>query len=680
MRALRAVFFSLATLVAFAAPALAQNPGFFITGPVTPGHCVKFVNRTQGQDSGAVCAGAAGVTTFNTRSGAVVPASGDYSFAQISGTLTPATQMPASGVGAGTFGSATQCVSLTVTAQGVVTAASATTCTPAFTSLTGSIAIGQIPNGLITYAKLQNETANTVLGSTVGGTPPAELALPSCSTAISALSWSSGVGFGCNNISGSGTIMPQGRLTLVSGAAEIASDTVSTNIFYAPSNGNLCPVLIGGTDTPRSFTSSAADQIGLTLALAGNAAWPAATLFDVFCVVDAGTLKLATRQWDAGMLPTEPQITNATTITTGTGGNAWTSPGNAFNGTVNQTSANSAVVGTSNTGLSNCLGQDWGIGVTKIVSKVLLTAPTDNPLLGSAPTSLQIEVDASNDNSNWRRIDIRNINSSTSNTTYTIPINKMKLNAGSASRYHRVCLTGNNTNALRVSQIQFFNIVAPANGRRLMKYNGRLTNDATVPTMRTGAGTTISTAINEGTFLGVFQTDPATNGQVSFTFEFGASRMLNLWNAYNPRTVTASAGIPTVAPYSYNITTPANIDWGPMQATTTFSVQVVSGYAFETVSASLIRPAYIQASAANAGYEAGIGVDTTLGFSGTEFSTTLDTSGQNLGLQGSAAVTLSPYYGTHTFFGVEKAAYTLPGIIAVFTDIQNTGISLTTRY
>ena len=58
----------------------------------------------------------------------------------------------------------------------------------------------------IALASLATETANTVIGNGTGSTAsPTALAVPSCSTASSALTWTSGFGFGCNSISGSGT-------------------------------------------------------------------------------------------------------------------------------------------------------------------------------------------------------------------------------------------------------------------------------------------------------------------------------------------------------------------------------------------------------------------------------------------------------------------------------------------
>jgi hypothetical protein len=59
-------------------------------------------------------------------------------------------------------------------------------------------------SGSATNSQLATQTANTVLGA-LTATTPSGLALPSCSGATSALTWTSGTGFGCNIIAGSGT-------------------------------------------------------------------------------------------------------------------------------------------------------------------------------------------------------------------------------------------------------------------------------------------------------------------------------------------------------------------------------------------------------------------------------------------------------------------------------------------
>ncbi len=53
---------------------------------------------------------------------------------------------------------------------------------------------GNLPN-----ANLASQTANTVLGA-LTATTPSGLNMPSCSTGTSALTWTSGTGFGCNSI------------------------------------------------------------------------------------------------------------------------------------------------------------------------------------------------------------------------------------------------------------------------------------------------------------------------------------------------------------------------------------------------------------------------------------------------------------------------------------------------
>lgn len=65
-----------------------------------------------------------------------------------------------------------------------------------FSLISGQTVLGQLPNA----------GANTILGATAAGAP-SYLAVPSCSGASNALTWTSGVGFGCNTISG-GALSP----------------------------------------------------------------------------------------------------------------------------------------------------------------------------------------------------------------------------------------------------------------------------------------------------------------------------------------------------------------------------------------------------------------------------------------------------------------------------------------
>lgn len=467
-----------------------------------------------------------------------------------------------------------------------------------------------------------------------------------------------------------------GRLTLVSGSPEMSTDVSSTNLYLAPDQSTTCPVLVAGVWTNQTITASATDQVGLTLALAGSSNWAVGTIHDVFCIVNSGVVTLATRAWDSAMLPTTTQITNATTITTGTGSTAWVRATAAFNGTVSQPDASSARNTPSNTGLTNCLGQDWGVGVTKLLTKVIVTAPTDDVLRGDGPTVQQIREDGSADNVNWRILDVRQINASTIGTSYTIPINPTY---STPYRYHRTCINGNGTSAINVAQIQYFTTTPPTT-RRLSRYNGTLTNDASM-TARIGASTTVTTAINEGTYLGSIQIDAATPGTITANFSFGASRQFGIWNYYNPKTITILAGIPTTAtPYTYSLASPANIDWGPIQGSSTFSATILVGYPTNAVNATLPRTVYLQNASGNGGYESGISVDTTGGFCGTEGDVTIDTTGQNIGLWMQSTCSIPPFFGTHTIYGVEKLAYAPAGTVSLFTDIRNSGIYITTTY
>lgn len=196
--------------------AIAQvsNPGLQQSGIVVPGNCVKWGPDTgRVSDAGDVCALASGVVkSWNSRVGDVVPIANDYDFNQLSGALactqTPAlsgdittvagnclTTLTTVNANVGSFGSATACVAITANAKGLITAISAVTCTPAFGSITGSLALTQVaPIG-----------ANTLLGALTATTPSA-LAVPSCAGSSDALQWTSGAGFSCRALPSGGTV------------------------------------------------------------------------------------------------------------------------------------------------------------------------------------------------------------------------------------------------------------------------------------------------------------------------------------------------------------------------------------------------------------------------------------------------------------------------------------------
>lgn len=146
-----------------------------------------------------------------------------------------------------------------------------------------------------------------------------------------------------------------------------------------------------------------------------------------------------------------------TIITTGTTPTAWSGGGGtsaAFDGTTSQASTACALVGggTSNSGMANFLGKDWGSGVTKKITQLIINAPSDNSFLGGGNTT-SWQLDGSNDGSSWTTLD-----SGTTSSSFgqTITRTSATINTSTAYRYHRVGLSGNGSNAVGFAELRFY--------------------------------------------------------------------------------------------------------------------------------------------------------------------------------------------------------------------------------
>ena len=167
--------------------------------------------------------------------------------------------------------------------KGNGTAASAAIAGTDFLTPTGS---GAGLTGL-TYGQLPALAANQVLGSLTATTPSGQ-AVPSCSGATSALTWTLGVGFGCNTISGgSGTVTsvgmtvpsflavtPAAITTSGTFAISLATETANT-IFAGPATGSAAAPgfrALVAADLPLATTSAfgAVKPDGSTITVSGG--------------------------------------------------------------------------------------------------------------------------------------------------------------------------------------------------------------------------------------------------------------------------------------------------------------------------------------------------------------------------------------------------------------------------
>lgn len=121
----------------------------------------------------------------------------------------------------GSFGSTTNCVTITVNAKGLITAASAATCAPAMSSVTGRATLAQLPQGI----------ANSIWINPTGSTADMQnVAVPACANdGVHALVYVNASGLACASLTASGSVTsvtPGGGL--VSGITASCTQTAIT--------------------------------------------------------------------------------------------------------------------------------------------------------------------------------------------------------------------------------------------------------------------------------------------------------------------------------------------------------------------------------------------------------------------------------------------------------------------
>lgn len=118
----------------------------------------------------------------------------------------------------------------------------------AVSGATGNVTVSVATNGVV-LGQLSQQAANTVLANTTGSTANVvAFSMPSCSTSVSALNWTSGTGFTCNT----------GLVTAATAASTYATIAQATTALAA-TGGSINGVTVGlATPLAGAFTTLSA--------------------------------------------------------------------------------------------------------------------------------------------------------------------------------------------------------------------------------------------------------------------------------------------------------------------------------------------------------------------------------------------------------------------------------------
>lgn len=264
-----------------------------------------------------------GVTSFNGRSGIVVPATNDYSFSQISGTASAAqggTGINGSAAGNGTLligngsgytlatltagtnisianssggitisqtGSAALIVGTTVISGGtsgrieynnggvlgeLTTTGSGSVVlntSPSISALTVTTSL--VATGLVTTSDLASQIGNSIIANaSASSASPSAVSVPSCSAASDALIWTPGSGPGCNS-SITANSVPAANLTGTTLASNVVTSSLTTvgTIGTGTWQGTIVAPAYGGTGVNNGSSTL---TLGANLTTTGSGA------------------------------------------------------------------------------------------------------------------------------------------------------------------------------------------------------------------------------------------------------------------------------------------------------------------------------------------------------------------------------------------------------------------------
>jgi len=397
---------------------------------------------------------------------------------------------------------------------------------------------------------------------------------------------------------------------------------------------------------PRMFTDvSAAPTLylapdGLSLNLA---ALLANTAYDIFYDQAANALCAALMPpWSSGGFSLIP---NVTAIFDGTGAVAWNNLAAAFDGVISKPFANSAYIGATlaaNSGLANCLGQDYGTS-PQAVAQFTLTAPSDDTFTAGSP----IELLWSDDRSHWTVGWTGSLPMQTVGQTVTFATGN-----NGTHRAWMVNLSGDGVHRIKVSQLQPYSVAGPPVRGIVWNSGNQVNANAMAAVYNSGPG---SLAQFGGQWLGSIKTD-ATTPTVTAHFSAGQSRVFNLYNSRNQVGLALIVCDPAaVRPASYSPAQESFYVIGPANGKTSNSASLVIGEFGARVKFDYAQDYYINASAQNGQYWSGIVLSTQPALNmygnllaGKQEDGTIDTTTQDIGFNGRSFCIADPFFGPIT--------------------------------